>query len=108
MELRRFWVLSEDLLEKRPSARELRRGGFCGGSGAVTFILDSVSPLSPSCSSMLTNDGMEALAQSLRIRYLPLSMMLIVWIGSLYSIFGSVHFFDIGGWLYVAYRYRYR
>lgn len=77
MELRRFWLLS-DLLEKSPSAKELRRGGFCGGSGAVIFMLLSGSP-SPSaaCSSMLTNDGMEALAQSLRMRYLPLSMMLM-------------------------------
>lgn len=79
MELRRFWLLS-DLLEKSPSAKELRRGGFCGGSGAVIFMLPppSVSP-SPSaaCSSMLTNDGMDALAQSLRRRYLPLSMMLM-------------------------------
>lgn len=80
MELRRFWLLS-DLLEKSPSARELRRGGFCGGNGADIFILFSVSPSpSPSaaCSSMLTNDGMEALAQSLRRRYLPLSMMLML------------------------------
>lgn len=80
MELRRFWLLS-DLLEKSPSAKELRRGGFCGGNGADIFILFSVSPSpSPSaaCSSMLTNDGMEALAQSLRRRYLPLSMMLML------------------------------
>lgn len=80
MELRLFWLLS-DLLENKPNANELRRGGFCGGNdGSVIFIPLSVS--SSACSSISTNDGIETLAQSFFRRYFPLSMALILYGGN--------------------------